>query len=327
MDNKFLSLWLKTWGLVKKLVGDVDVKEKGDLQTQIDNLKAQTDNIKIPTIPSIGNGTITIKQNGVRKGSFTTNQSGDTEIELTDNNTTYGDATTSAHGLMSAADKAKLNGIAEKANNYTYTHPSSHAAGMITQDSTHRFVSDAEKDTWNGKADGTHTHDNRYYTETEIDNLLKAQEAKIPSGLGSIQTGQWTATIKKGDPDLYKEFVKISSVFKRSAVIFVSLYVNGANSVDRYVSAQHDVSLLKIDHSLTYSDYTEFPSVMRNQLINYAHTDAQGVAIKGKQKWMLIERYPDNAPDGEIAITLHIPTPTGAKFTSGVIYLSWAVIM
>ena len=37
--------------------------------------------------------------------------------------TTYGAATTSTAGLMSAADKSKLDGIAEGANNYTYTLP------------------------------------------------------------------------------------------------------------------------------------------------------------------------------------------------------------
>lgn len=42
-----------------------------------------------------------------------------------DNNTTYSPATQSANGLMSAADKAKLDGIASGANNYTYTHPTS----------------------------------------------------------------------------------------------------------------------------------------------------------------------------------------------------------
>lgn len=42
-----------------------------------------------PTIPSVGNGTVTIKQGGSTKGSFTMNQSGNTTIELTDNNTTY----------------------------------------------------------------------------------------------------------------------------------------------------------------------------------------------------------------------------------------------
>lgn len=40
-------------------------------------------------IPSVGNGTITIKQGGTSKGTFTMNQSGNTTIELTDNNTTY----------------------------------------------------------------------------------------------------------------------------------------------------------------------------------------------------------------------------------------------
>lgn len=38
----------------------------------------------------IGNGTITIKQGGTSKGTFTVNQSGNTTIELTDSNTTYG---------------------------------------------------------------------------------------------------------------------------------------------------------------------------------------------------------------------------------------------
>ena len=44
-------------------------------------------------------------------------------IPAQDTNTTYNDVTTSAHGLMTAADKVKLNGIATNANNYT--HPTS----------------------------------------------------------------------------------------------------------------------------------------------------------------------------------------------------------
>lgn len=34
-----------------------------------------------------------------------------------------------------------------------YTHPSTHPASIIVEDSTHRFVTDAEKDTWNNKQD------------------------------------------------------------------------------------------------------------------------------------------------------------------------------
>lgn len=56
-------------------------------------------------------------------------------------------ATTAANGLMSAADKVKLNGIAAGANNYT--HPTTHPASIITQNANNRFVTDAEKTKWN----------------------------------------------------------------------------------------------------------------------------------------------------------------------------------
>ena len=62
----------------------------------------------------------------------------------------HNNATVTSNGYMSKDDKAKLDGIASSANNYT--HPSTHAASMITQDSTHRFVTDTEKSTWNAKA-------------------------------------------------------------------------------------------------------------------------------------------------------------------------------
>lgn len=42
-----------------------------------------------PTIPSVGNGTVTITQNGATKGEFTLNQAGNATIALTDNNTVY----------------------------------------------------------------------------------------------------------------------------------------------------------------------------------------------------------------------------------------------
>lgn len=62
-------------------------------------------------------------------------------------------ATQSANGLMSAADKKKLDGIATGAN--AYTHPSSHPASIIAQDATHRFVTDSEKTAWNKAVSST----------------------------------------------------------------------------------------------------------------------------------------------------------------------------
>ena len=56
---------------------------------------------------------------------------------VTPPNTTYSDATTSAHGLMSASDKAKLDGIASGANKYSHPGYSSHTSGLykVTVDS------------------------------------------------------------------------------------------------------------------------------------------------------------------------------------------------
>lgn len=48
--------------------------------------------------PTIGNATITIKQAGTTKGTFTTNQTSAATIELTDNNTTYSTGTASYSG-------------------------------------------------------------------------------------------------------------------------------------------------------------------------------------------------------------------------------------
>lgn len=58
------------------------------------------------------------------------------------------------------AEKNKLAGIATGANNYV--HPSTHAASVIVQDANNRFVTDAEKTAWNGKAAGNHNHDSAY---------------------------------------------------------------------------------------------------------------------------------------------------------------------
>lgn len=65
---------------------------------------------KSVAIPSVGNGTITIKQAGTQKGTFSTNQSGDTTVELTDNNTTY-----------SAGEQLTLSGTTFKLSDFCKT--------------------------------------------------------------------------------------------------------------------------------------------------------------------------------------------------------------
>ena len=129
-------------------------------------------------------------------------------------------------------------GIEEGANHYI--HPDTHSAAMIDQDAGHRFVTDAQMQTWNGvyarsasytdtqiaalingapgtldtlgeiaramqdnaelldvldaaidkKADATHTHDGRYYTESEVNNLLGGKANSVHSH-GNMANWEW----------------------------------------------------------------------------------------------------------------------------------------
>ena len=75
----------------------------------------------------------------------------DTQISNWSNKASTDVVTTTSNGLMSSDDKTKLNSL------QNYTHPATHPATMITQDSTHRFVTDEEKTTWNNKG-SNYTH-------------------------------------------------------------------------------------------------------------------------------------------------------------------------
>ena len=88
-----------------------------------------------------------------------------------DTNTTYSLASSSVNGLMSSADKKKLDGIDTGANNYV--HPSSHPASIITQDSSNRFVTDSQISTWNAKAS------NSVATQTSNGLMSSTDKAKL----------------------------------------------------------------------------------------------------------------------------------------------------
>lgn len=59
------------------------------------------------------------------------------------------EATAAVPGYMSVAYAFKLDSIAPGAT--AYAHPANHPPAIITQDANNRFVTDAEKTTWNGK--------------------------------------------------------------------------------------------------------------------------------------------------------------------------------
>lgn len=84
-------------------------------------------------------------------------------------------ATQQIAGLMQPADKQKIDNIANDADNIessamngnilingvettVYTHPISHSGSDIAQDSTHRFVTDAQMSGWDAKTDVTYVN-------------------------------------------------------------------------------------------------------------------------------------------------------------------------
>lgn len=87
-----------------------------------------------------------------------------------DTNTTYAAATASANGLMTAADKAKLDGIAAGATKNAVDT-------ALSTTSTNAVQNKAVTAAINGKAASGHTHDDRYYTEGEVNNLLNGKAA------------------------------------------------------------------------------------------------------------------------------------------------------
>ena len=89
---------------------------------------------------------------------------------------THAAASTTSSGFMPPADKRKLDGIDESANNYT--HPATHPASMVTQDTAHRFVTDAEKKAW----DGTYEQATGY-TDQKVAELIGGD----PETLGTLK--------------------------------------------------------------------------------------------------------------------------------------------
>ena len=138
-------------------------------------------------------------------------------------------ASSSSDGRMSKEDKIKLDGIASKANKYV--HPAKHIAGIITQDSTHRFVTDEEKNAWNNKVDEEHIHDDMYYTENEIDSKLSEINTSITNIANDVKDNKndIKTNIDKIDNNGYKTAggsANIITVSKSSFILTNGQYID-----------------------------------------------------------------------------------------------------
>lgn len=112
-------------------------------------------------------------------------------------------------------EKEKLHNIEENATHYV--HPATHPATMITQDSNHRFVTDGDKQNWNGKANATDV-----YTKAETDARIQhvigsAPEAldtlkEIANALGNDENFSATITTELGKKATKEEFNELKDV-------------------------------------------------------------------------------------------------------------------
>lgn len=101
------------------------------------------------------NTTYTLTKSG---NTITLNASDGNKYNITDANTTYGDATTVASGLMSAADKTKLDGIAAQANKVVVD-------ASLSDSSTNPVQNKVIKAALDGKASSVHSHTKSQITD------------------------------------------------------------------------------------------------------------------------------------------------------------------
>lgn len=122
-------------------------------------------------------------------------------FNVTDSNTVYGNATASAAGLMSAADKAKLDGVAAGSNHVTVDAELSTTSANPVQNKVIKSALD-------GKSNTDHTHDDRYYTETEVNTKLdgksntghkhvKADITDFPTSMPASDVYAWAKAASK----------------------------------------------------------------------------------------------------------------------------------
>ena len=159
----------------------------GANETKISALEANLSSY-VPTSRTI-NGTaltsnITITK--VESATTSTNVNGHTVAKSVPSNavftdTTYDDVTTSTHGLMTAADKTKLDGIASGATKYSHPKFTAKTSGFykfaVNNEGHVTGTTNVAKSDITGLIGGTpsltgHTHDDRYYTKTEVNTKL-----------------------------------------------------------------------------------------------------------------------------------------------------------
>ena len=109
-------------------------------KTKLDGIAENANNYTHPRYTARASGLykVTVDGTGHVSAATAVAKSDITALGIPESDTTYSAATTSAEGLMSAADKTKLDGVTAGANKYTHPSYTARASGLykVTVDST-----------------------------------------------------------------------------------------------------------------------------------------------------------------------------------------------
>lgn len=142
------------------------------------------------TVPTVGNGTITVTQNGSTKGTFTTNQSGNTTIALDDNNTTYSAGTgLSLSGTTFNHKNSITAGTAQGDASKTLTFGGTFTIPTVTYDAQGHIT---------GKGTTTMTMPANPNTDTKVTNTLATTTKAYVTGTTSASTNTGTQVFDTG---------------------------------------------------------------------------------------------------------------------------------
>ena len=135
-------------------------------KTKLDGIAENANNYTHPgyTAQASGLYKVTVDSTGHVSAAAAVDKSDITALGIPESDTTYSAATTSAEGLMSAADKSKLDGVTAGANKYTHPSYTARASGLykVTVDSTGHVSAAAAVDKSDITALGVPAQDTTY---------------------------------------------------------------------------------------------------------------------------------------------------------------------
>ena len=189
----------------------------------------------------------------------------------------------SSNGLMSSADKTKLDGIAEGANKTTVD---SSLSGESENPVQNKIINTALE----GKANISHNHDDLYYTETEIDGKLDTIQGALDSLVGFEAqiveelppTGEdgimYLVLSEDGgvEQDIYNEYIWVNGKFEKIGNTAVEVDLSGY-ATKEYVGTQLSgyVTTTKLEGDL---------ATKANVTHNHAVTDITDLQTKLDEK-------------------------------------------